>query len=830
MRAMVMAAGVGTRLRPLTCAIPKPMVPMANYPVLEHVFNLLRRHQINEIVVNLHFQPQMVKEYFGDGSAFGIKIFYSPEETLMGTAGGVKKVERYFNETFMVMSGDGISNVDLTAAVRFHKERKALATIVLKPVDYPLEYGVVITDKTGRITRFLEKPAWGEVFSNAANTGIYIFEPEIFEEMPYGESYDFGHQLFPKLLEKKAPIYGYVTDDYWCDIGDLHEYRQTHYHVLEGKVGVSIKSQEVEKGVWVGEGTQVHPKATLEAPVLIGSNCVIEQDVHIGAGTTIGNNCFIGEGSSLKKTIIWDNSYISKYNELRACVLGKNVTTESNVTIFEGAIISNDCVLGEKCIIKPNVKIWPNKIVEMGTSLATSLIWGERWRKNLFGAYGVSGRTNVEITPEFATKLSSAYGSSLPKGSNVIVAACDDHVCQVFKRVVETGLIAVGVNVLDAEKFPAATVRFGVKNLGVSGGIFIKSTPGTNESLTMEFYDSQGLDVNRNNQKKIETIFFREDFRRVYGSEMGSISTLADLGQTYQANFLNLLDLEVIARRGLKVVISCLGGMIPSLVRNIFEQLKCEVILLNGNSSEAIEAVAKQHEVSKVVKDTNADFGVIIDLNDESILFFDELGNLLANERMLLSLCFLQMKYTENGSIVVPVTISKIIEQMSKQFYRSVIWSKTSRESLMRTAAIKGVVLAGDDSGHLIFPNLHPAFDIAFALAKAIELVSREKKSFSELMAMLPAHYIAKETVECPWEMKGEVMRHLIEQTNDAMLDLIDGVKINKDQQNWVLVLPDSELPSLHIYAESTSLNKAKQQVARMKSQLFDKPAKKTEK
>ena len=342
MRAMVMAAGVGTRLRPLTCTIPKPMVPVANSPVLEHVFNLLKRHQINEIVVNLHFQPHLVREYFGDGSKFGVKIFYSPEETLMGTAGGVKKVEQYFNDTFLVMSGDGMSNVDLTAAIEFHKKRKALATIVLKPVDYPLEYGVVITDKKGKVTRFLEKPAWGEVFSNAANTGIYIFEPEIFDEMPYGENYDFGHQLFPKLLEKNAPLYGYVTDEYWCDIGDLIEYRQTHYSVLRGEVGIDLPGEEISPGIWVGEGTQIHPQAILKAPVLIGKNCVIEKGVHISDSTTIGDDCYIGQGTSIKRGVFWDKCYVSKYNELRGCVLGKNVSTEANVTMFEGAIISND--------------------------------------------------------------------------------------------------------------------------------------------------------------------------------------------------------------------------------------------------------------------------------------------------------------------------------------------------------------------------------------------------------------------------------------------------------------------------------------------------------
>ncbi len=826
MRAMVMAAGVGTRLRPLTCTIPKPMVPVVNSPVLEHVLNLLKRHRINEVAINLHSQPHLIKDYFGDGSSFGMSIFYSPEEILMGTAGGVKKVEQYFNETFLVMSGDGISNVDLTAAVRFHKKSKALATIVLKQVDYPLEYGVVITDKKGRITRFLEKPAWGEVFSNAANTGIYIFEPEIFEDIPYGEVYDFGHQLFPKLLEKQAPLYGYITKDFWCDIGDLVEYRQTHYCALNGEVGIEMPGEEISPGVWVGEGTQVHPKAVIEAPALIGKNCVIEKNAVISEGTTIGDDCYIGPGVTIKKGILWNKCYLSRKTEIRGAVLGKNVTTEPQVTVFEGAIISDDCVVGEHSAIQPNVKIWPNKIIEMGTSLSTSLIWGERWRKNLFGAYGVSGRTNVDITPEFATKLSSAFGSSLPKGSNILVAGCGNHLCQVFKRVIESGLITVGVNVVDADALPAAVVRYGVGALGVSGGIYVKPTPGQENSLSMEFYDSKGLDLDRGKQKKVETIFFREDFRRVYGAEMGMIKPVSKLDESYVQSFLDSLDREAISRRGLKIVANFMGNGIPPTFRTIFEELQCEVVMLNENLSETHDLAALRLEISKVVGDVKADFGVILDLGNESLELFNEKGVRVPGEKLLLALCFLQMKYTKSGSVAVPVTISKIVEQMAKQFFRSVVWTKTSRESLIRTAARKGVIIAGDDQGHIIFPDFYPVLDIVSTLAKIVELISFYKKSVSQIVSLLPSHYIAWDTVDCPWEMKGEVMRSLIEEAESDKLDLIDGVKINETSQKWVLVLPDSELPSLHIYAESTSQKDADKMVARMKETLFGKPAK----
>ncbi len=264
MKAVIMAGGSGTRLRPLTSHLPKPMVPVVNKPMAEHIVNLLKNHGFKDIIFTLHYLPQSIQDYFGDGSEFGVNISYSTEEGKpLGTAGCVKAIQDQLDSTFLVISGDCLTDINLTAAVDFHKRREAKATIVLKHVENPLEYGVVITDKNGRIQRFLEKPSASEIFSDTVNTGIYVLEPEVMLYVVMGREQDFSNDLFPLLLLRNEPLYGYAADGYWCDVGNLAVYRQAHLDVLDGRVKLDLGVPRSEPGVWVGEGTQVNPTARI---------------------------------------------------------------------------------------------------------------------------------------------------------------------------------------------------------------------------------------------------------------------------------------------------------------------------------------------------------------------------------------------------------------------------------------------------------------------------------------------------------------------------------------------------------------------------------------
>ncbi len=277
MKAMILAAGVGSRLDPLTRNVPKPLVPIVNRPVIEHIIDLLKKHNFTDIMINLHYLGDVIEKKLGDGKQYGVRISYSKEDKLWGDAGSVKRAEKFFvndtNEPFIVVGGDDISDKDLTKLVKSHKEKKALATIGLSLVDDPSEYGIVLMNERSRITRFLEKPKGEVIFSNTANTGVYVFDQSIFDYIPGGVFYGFGHNLFPVLLEQRKPLYGHLTSSYWKDVGNLKVYRNTHYDALAGRVNLQLPAKEVRKYVWMGENVEDRSDRRNRLPGLYRRQC-----------------------------------------------------------------------------------------------------------------------------------------------------------------------------------------------------------------------------------------------------------------------------------------------------------------------------------------------------------------------------------------------------------------------------------------------------------------------------------------------------------------------------------------------------------------------------
>ena len=295
MKAVVMAGGEGTRLRPLTSNQPKPMVPIVGKPCIEHILELLHGHGFDEVVITLAFMPQAIRSYFGDGDSLNMSIEYSVEELPLGTAGSVRLASSLLDETFLVISGDALCDVDLGALVERHQEAGAAVTIGLKSVDNPLEFGIVVTDEDGKVERFLEKPSWGQVFSDTINTGIYVLEPEVLKHVPAEGPYDFSKELFPLLLEMGRPIYGHVMEGYWQDIGNLDQYRQANFDALDERVRLNVEGVQLRGNVWIGEGADIHDVEEIEGPAFIGNHCRIARDASIGPYTVLSNGVTLRE-------------------------------------------------------------------------------------------------------------------------------------------------------------------------------------------------------------------------------------------------------------------------------------------------------------------------------------------------------------------------------------------------------------------------------------------------------------------------------------------------------------------------------------------------------
>lgn len=345
MKAMILAAGVGSRLHPLTHTMPKPLVPIVNRPVMEHIIGLLRRHGFTDIIVNVYHLADQITAYFGDGSRFGVKITYAEEDRLWGDAGSVKRCEEFFgNHTFLVIGGDDLADIDLTRFLENHRQKKALASIALSLVDDPAEYGIVLINEEGRITRFLEKPRGEIIFSNTANTGIYLFEPEALDLIPRNTFYLFGKTFFPLMLEQKRPIYGYLTAGYWMDVGNLSMYLQAHLDALAGKVRLDFPAPERRKYQWISETAVIEPSASIEYPVVIGDGCRIESGAAVRENTVLGPGCIVSSGAVVRESVLWENAHIQEDTRLVRCVVGTGCKVRSNAAIFDGVLVDLSAV------------------------------------------------------------------------------------------------------------------------------------------------------------------------------------------------------------------------------------------------------------------------------------------------------------------------------------------------------------------------------------------------------------------------------------------------------------------------------------------------------
>jgi NDP-sugar pyrophosphorylase family protein len=337
MRAMILAGGMSTRLYPLTKQVPKPIVPVVGEPISGHVMRWLSSFGYDEVAINVFYLADLVQATFGDGSRYGAKLHYLRERELTGSAGALKQMEGWFDGTFVVVGCDDLTDADLASLVRFHKARGALATIGLLEVDEVDQYGVVILDEHGRITGFQEKPAKGTEKSKLANTGIYVFEPAIFERIPANTFYDFGKQVFPELVADGLPFYGMeLKGAYWRDIGTPDEYRRATDDVLLGRVQV-----RGARTTGVPPGVAVPASARIEGAVRVGDGAEIGEHVRIAGPSVIGDGVRIGEGALLERAIVWNGSTIGARATVRDTIVGERYVVDDG-TVLDGAIVANE--------------------------------------------------------------------------------------------------------------------------------------------------------------------------------------------------------------------------------------------------------------------------------------------------------------------------------------------------------------------------------------------------------------------------------------------------------------------------------------------------------
>ena len=437
-----MAGGEGTRLRPLTCDCPKPMIRLMDRPVMQYALALLKHHGITSVTATLGYLPDAIRDHFGAGDDFGVDLRYTVESSPMGTAGGVRLARRFLDEPFVVLSGDGITDLDLTDAIAFHREKGALATLVLKQADNPLDYGVVLIEAAGRVRSFHEKPDWSDVVSDLVNTGIYILEPEILEYIPDDKPCDFGQELFPRLVREGLPVYGYVMQGYWCDIGDVRAYLQAHVDAMEGRICLEGLHPRTGRVVQL-PGAAVDRSAVLEGPCLIGPDARVLPGAYVGPYSVIGPGCVIGENASVKRAVLWPGARLERGAQARGCVLAARATLGEGAQAYEESVLGTGAALGQRSVLLPGVKLWPGKRSADGERLDANLVWGGRRETDFAaGAMPLSSPDRAVRAAQAACAVLKPKELLLGRGTGSAPAA--------LWHAVAAGAVARGVSVLDA--------------------------------------------------------------------------------------------------------------------------------------------------------------------------------------------------------------------------------------------------------------------------------------------------------------------------------------------------------------------------------------------
>ncbi|MGI8754718.1 MAG: sugar phosphate nucleotidyltransferase [Acidimicrobiales bacterium] len=819
MKAVIMAGGEGTRLRPLTSNCPKPMLPLANRPMMEHIVTLLNQHGIDEIVVTVAFLANQIRTYFGDGSEFGVRMVYATEDQPLGTAGSVRNAMAELDERFLVISGDVLTDIDLGKMLAFHEEKGALATIGLVAVENPLEFGIVITREDGSIERFLEKPSWGEVFSDTINTGIFVLEPEVFEFIPEGRPVDFSSEVFPALLAAGKPIFGALAHGYWEDVGTLESYVSAHKDVMDRVVDVDVPGFVLGEGVWLGEGADVHPDAHIEGFAIFGENCRVEAGARIGDYTVLGNNVRVRGDATIERSVIHDNAYLGEGVQVRGAVIGRASDLRRAARCDDGSVVGDECFIGEGAHVGSGVKIYPFKTVEAGAVVNSSIIWESKGARSLFGRDGVSGLANVDISPELAARVAMAFATTLRKDSTVITSRDSSRAARMLKRAFMAGLNACGVNVLDLEVAPVPVTRHVVRQPVASAGVTIRLVEGDSQSVVIRFFDGDGIDITADAQRKIERLVNREDFRRVLAGEIGDIGFPPRALERYTEALGETVDLAAVRAGGFKLVIDYGYGATAFVMPNVLAKLGADVLGVNPYAStrQAINVDRDDaiREVRALVRASGAHLGAVLNPDGEHLTLVDDNGERLSDSESQLAFVSLVAGHLLGDRIALPVNTTSAAERLVAPHGVAITHTKTSTEALMAAASQAGVGFAASGDGGFILPGFLPAFDASAALVKLLELLAKERTTLSAVRQSLPRIHMAHETVITPWEQKGLVMRTLVELSKDRRLELIDGVKVFHDD-GWVLALPDPQEPVTHIWAEGST-----QSIARSLAQEY---------
>lgn len=750
MKAIILAGGSGTRLRPMTAELPKPMVPFFGRSLLEHILLLLRRNGISEVALTLHYLPEAVEDAFGDGSSYGMRLTYFREEEPLGTAGAVKACRDFLGEDkdFLVLSGDALCDFDLNGAIDFHRQHQGAATLLLYRSATPLEYGLVRTDETGKVVKFVEKPGWGQVFTNQVNTGIYILSHKVLEEIEDGTPCDFGRDVFPRLLEQGEALYGFLPYGYWRDIGDCAAYLQAAKDALDGKVKLDFGMPQIRGGIW--SASEIPASVTVIPP------CYIGQRVALGDHALIGPHAVLEDGSDLGARAVVQGSVVLGASvgagaAATGAILCPESSVQSGAVLNEGTVIGAGAAIEQNAILRQGVKVWPGLRVSSGARLNASLTSSSGQGKITFGDSGtISGTVGLEITPELLVSI----GSLLGEESKVGLGCYGGTAAQSLAMAAVAGIAASGGTAVFQDGSTPAVAAWVGGFYGLPVSLFLRQD---GEQITLHFYDRNSLPLSRPRQRKLENALLRGTVHRASAGQVGQREELTGVDHAYLYG--------AIQRSG--------SGPVRPLTVYVPGHGRCNRLLEQALGSLGMDV---RREEGPLLFSVSAD--------GRELFARDEAGKPISTERMLLLTLLLLLENGERELALppsAPVAAERLAEAYSGKILR------------MGRDGTRAQELAPEQTA------LH---DGIFAACLVCRRLAQTGEKLSELVERLPACVLRSTEVELS-AGRGHVMQKFTEGYPDAE-STGEGLRIRLGGGS-VFISPRSRFSALKISAEASN-------------------------
>ncbi len=808
-----MAGGFGTRIQPLTNSMPKPMLPICNIPMMEHTMRKLVEIGIKDMVVLLYFKPNIIKNYFGDGSRIGANIEYVLPSEDYGTAGAVGCAREFLDSTFIIVSGDLVSDFDFEAIIEHHFNIESKLTITLTSVANPLQFGVVITDENGKIEKFLEKPSWGEVFSDTINTGIYVIEPEILEYIPKEDNFDFAKDLFPLLMEKGIDLMSCYAKGYWRDVGNPESYREVHEDIFKHSFDFKIVGEKIEYSdgeLYTRGKSSIDPTAQIIDTVIVGNGVKIGKNVKLH-NAVIGDNVTIEEDTKIKNSVIWRDVKIGKKCVFDYSVICNDNIIEDMVEAKAGVILAEGCEVGKLTKFNQDVTIWPNKKIQSASVVNKSVVWGSKYKNSIFENGRVSGKSNIEISCEMSCQLAEAFAAQLPVGSTVIVARDHSKSARMLKRAFLGGLLSGGINIIDIKAMPPAVLRYNLgKDEKLSAGVYFRQNMFDPTSVEFTFFTEEGLRIDTDMAKSIEKAFFQQKYRRVAYDKIGKIheSYIHNIEEchNYKNALQNTIDHHIIKKNGFRVVVDLMYGGTKDIYPEIMSELQIDNIILNAYTdyqkmANMINVEKKSKEdTSRIVKHLGFDVGFLMYPNGQRLGIISDKGEVLNKIQGLFVVLYLLDLETKDkkATVFLPSWAPDLMDGIFKNLI-----IQRGKYANFKAKKLKHYDLIATIDGNFAFSEFSLHRDAIYASLKIMEMLSRSGMKISNIIKKFDEFYFYHKKIECTQAQKGLAMRKFLKIAKLKKSSTVDGVKIWENDSDWVLMVPDQFDDILHLYIQA---------------------------